>query len=242
MARLGNWVRPNQFTIDAVMDENSMFHAGWMAVMGDNMTYNWHSVLLGNYATNLLNNSFGFLTYIRHSSSKSLFENLEDDEVTLGVACSDMREHQKETLPMTHSFRKILDLAYFDQATMTEEIAAPGCNVTMKTMKALYELIYHLCETAKNVEIKWFALTDNYHIVKPSVSVLMEDDDLPVLPCVLRNSKYYSTARSAPIAWLLWSGLRCFSALTSDITRMSPRCWRRMVLSAERIVRYILQK
>ena len=61
----------------------------------------------------------------------------------------------------------------------------------MKTMKALYEpiYIYMLCETAKSVEIKWFALTDNYHIVKASVSVLMEDDDLPVLPCMLRNSK-----------------------------------------------------
>ena len=210
--------------------------------MGDNMTYNFHSVLLGNYASTLLNTSFGFPSYFRHSSSKSLFESLEDDEVTLGVALSNMRGHQKETLPMTHSFRKILDLAYFDQATITEEIAAPGCNVTMKTMKAFCKPIYQLCETAKNVQIKWFALTDNYHIVKPSVSVLMEDDHLPVLPCVLRNSKYYSAARSAPIAWLLWSRLRCFSALTSVITRMSPRCWRRMVLHAERIVRYILQK
>ena len=27
-------------TIEAVMDENSMFHAGWTAAMGDNMTYN----------------------------------------------------------------------------------------------------------------------------------------------------------------------------------------------------------
>ena len=149
--------------------------------MGDNMTYNWHSMLVGNYASTLLNSSFGFPTYIRHSSSKSLFENLEDDEVTLGVAFSDMRGHQKETVLMTHSFKKILDLAYFDQATMTEEIVAPGCNATMKTMKALYEPIYHLCETAQNLEIKWFALTDKYHIVKAPVSFLMEYDDLPLL-------------------------------------------------------------
>ena len=171
-----------------------MFHAGWMAVTGDNMTYNWHSMLVGNYGSTLLNTSFGFPTYIRHSSSKSLFENLKDDEVTLGVAFSDRRGHQKETVPTTQLFKKILDLAYFDQAAMTEEIVAPGCNVTMKTMKALYEpiYIYMPCETAKSVMIKWFALTDNYHIVKASVSVLMEDDDLPVLPCMLRNSKCYA--------------------------------------------------
>ncbi|CAE7233949.1 ppsA, partial [Symbiodinium pilosum] len=112
------------------------------------------------------------------------------DEVTLGVAFSDMHGHQKETVPTTHSFKKILDLACFDQATMTEEIVDPGCNVTMRTKKALHEPVYHLCETAKNVDIKWFALTETYHIVKASVSVLMEDDDLPVLPCVIRNSKY----------------------------------------------------
>ena len=68
-----------------------MFHAGWMAVMGDNMTYNWHSMLVGNYGSTLFNTSFGFPTYIRHSSSKSLFENLEDDEITLGAAFSDRR-------------------------------------------------------------------------------------------------------------------------------------------------------
>ncbi|CAE7351799.1 unnamed protein product, partial [Symbiodinium pilosum] len=176
-------------TMDAMMD-SSMFHPGWVAAMGNNMTYNWHSMLVGNYANTLLNTSFEFPTYIRHGSSKNLFENLEDDEVTLGVAFFDMRGHLKETVPTTHPFKKILGLAYFDQATMTEEIVAPGGNVTMKMMKAMYEPMYHLCETAKNVETKWFALTDNYHIVKAPVSVLMEDDDVPVLPYVLKNSKY----------------------------------------------------
>ena len=157
-------------TIEAVMDENSMFHAGWMAAMGDNMTYNWHSMLVGTYASTLLNTSFGFPTYTRHGSSKNLCENLENDEVTLGVL------HLKGTVQTTHPFRQVLDLAYFYQATMTEETVAPSCNVTMKTMKASYEPMYHLCDAAKNVETKWFVMTDDYHIVKVSANVLMEDD------------------------------------------------------------------
>ena len=56
--------------------------------------------------------------------------------------------------------------------------------------KATYEPMYHLCEVAKLVDTKWFALTDNYHIVKAPVSVLMETMDKPVLPYVLKGSKY----------------------------------------------------
>ena len=119
--------------IRAVMDEISMFHAGWMAALGGYMTYNWHSMLVGNYASTLLNTSFGFPTYILHGSSKNLFESLDDDEVTLGVAFFDMRGRLKETVPTSHPIKRILDLAYFDQATMTEEIVAPGCNVDSPT-------------------------------------------------------------------------------------------------------------
>ena len=38
-------------TMDALMTENSMFYVGRMAAMGNNMTYNWHSMLVGSYAT-----------------------------------------------------------------------------------------------------------------------------------------------------------------------------------------------
>ena len=132
-----------------------------------------------------------------------------------------MHGHQKETVPTTHSFKKILDLACFDQATMTEEIVDPGCNVTMRTKKALHEPVYHLCETAKNVDIKWFALTETYHIVKASVSVLMEDDDLPVLPCVIRNSKYCA---ERPNCMASMEQTEMLSALTSIITLPGMRC------------------
>ena len=50
--------------------------------------------------------------------------------------------------------------------------------------------MYHLCETARLVVTKWFALTDNYHIIKAPVSVLMDIGDKPLLPYILRNSKH----------------------------------------------------
>ena len=58
-------------TMDALMTENSMFYAGWMAAMGNNMTYNWHSMLVGSYAITLFNTSFVFPIYIRHGSRPS---------------------------------------------------------------------------------------------------------------------------------------------------------------------------
>ncbi|CAE7351814.1 unnamed protein product, partial [Symbiodinium pilosum] len=166
------------------------FAPGWTAAMGNNMTYNSMSMLVGNYANTLLNTSFEFPTYIRHGSSKNLFMNLPDDNVTLGVAYFDMQGHMKETIPTNHPFKKILGLAYFDTPMTEEMIPAPMGNVTLKMQKAMYEPMYHLCEVAKTVDTMWFALSDNYHIVKAPVSVLMETMDKPVLPYVLKGSKY----------------------------------------------------
>ena len=174
----------------AAMQGDASFAPGWAAAMGNNMTYNHMSMLVGNYANTLLNTSFEFPTYIRHGSSKNLFENLPDDSVTLGVAFFDHQGHLQETIPTNHPFKKILGIAYFDQATMTEEIVAPGGNVTLTMQQAMYEPYYHLCEIASLVDTTWFALTDNYHIVKAPVSVLMETMDKPVLPYVLKGSKY----------------------------------------------------
>ena len=194
--------------IDA-MNENYMFYAGSMAAMGDNMTYNWHSMQMGSYANTLPNITFGFPTYIRHGSSKNLFENLEDDEVTWGVAFYDMRGHLKEAVPTTHPFNKIWDLAYFDQATMTEEIVAPDGHVTLKTMKAMRGPTYHLCETAKSVETKRFALTGDYHIVKAPESVLMVDDDVPVGQCM----RGYSSPKDFYINKIV-EGVATFAAMS----------------------------
>ncbi|CAE7037279.1 unnamed protein product [Symbiodinium natans] len=169
---------------------DTAYAAGWATAMGDNMTYNTESNLVGNYANTLLNTSFEFPTYIRHGSHKNLFENLPDDNVTLVVAWYDYQGHFRETIPTHHPFKKILGLAYFDQMDTTEEIPAPGGNVTLTLKKATYEPYYHLCEAAKSVDTKWFALTDNYHIVKAPVSVLMETMDKPVLPYVLKDSRY----------------------------------------------------
>ena len=170
-------------------------------------------MLVGSYASTLLDISFGFPTYIRHGSSKKLFENLGDDQVTLGVAFFDARGHLKETVPTTHPFKKILDLAYFDQATMTEEIAAPSCNVTMNTMKALYEPMYHLYEKARKVETKWFALTYTYQIVKLSVSVVMEDDVGP------NGAEYNDWKLSSPMLDIT------NEFVTKDKTRHGWRAW-----------------
>eukprot|EP00439_Symbiodinium_sp_Y106_P001738 s7500_g1.t1 len=164
-----------------------MYAANWT---GNNMTYNTHTMLVGNYANTLLNTSFEFGSYIRHGSSKNLFENLDDDEVTLGVAYFDHQGHFMETVPTHHPFKKILGVTYFDEPNSTQTISAPGGDVTMKMQPAMYEPYFHLCEIAELVDTTWFALTDNYHIVKAPVSVLMDDDDKPVLPYVLKDSKY----------------------------------------------------
>ena len=83
----------------AAMHGDASFAHGLAATMGDNMTYNHVSMLVGNYANTLLNTSFEVPTYIRHSSSKNLFENLPDDAVTLGVAMFDHLGHLSETIP-----------------------------------------------------------------------------------------------------------------------------------------------
>ncbi|CAE7212679.1 unnamed protein product [Symbiodinium natans] len=169
------------------MDGVEPFASAWT---GDATTYDTNTMLVGNYANTLLNESYEFGSYIRHGSSKNIFENLDDDEVTLGVAWYDYQGHFMETVPTHHPFKKILGIAYFDQMTTEETIVAPGGNVTLKKQKATQQPYMHLCEIAGLVDTDWFALTDNYHIVKAPVSVLMDDDDKPVLPYVLKDSKY----------------------------------------------------
>ncbi|OLQ02897.1 hypothetical protein AK812_SmicGene14200 [Symbiodinium microadriaticum] len=174
----------------AAMSGDPMYSTNWT---GDNMTYNTHTMLVGNYANTLLNTSYEFGTYIRHGSGKNLFENLDDDDVTLGVAYFDHQGHFMETVPTHHPFKKILGITYFNQPNSTQTIVAPDGNVTMMMQTAMYGPYYHLCEIAKLVDTEWFALTDNYHIVKAPVSVLMDESGemkKPVLPYVLKDSKY----------------------------------------------------
>ena len=194
-------------TMDAMSGNSSEYAAAWAAAGGNSQTYNWDSMLVGNYADTLLNSSFEFPTYIRHGSSKNLFENLEDEHVTLGVAMFDHQGHFKDTVPTHHPFKKILTLTYFPQPNMTETVQTPVGNVTMTTQAATAEPFYHLCETAKLVDTKWFALTDNYHIIKAPVSVLMDADDKPVLPYVLRNSKYCGERPNCEASMLQAEGL-----------------------------------
>ena len=172
----------------AAMDGDATYASGWSTAAGNNMTYNAMTSLVGNYANTLLNKSFEFPTFIRHGSSKNLFDALDGD-VTLGVAFFDHRGHLKETVPTHHPFKKILALAYYMATEMTETIMGPDGNITMDTKLAADPAYYHLCEVAKQVTTTWFALTDNYHIVKAPVSVLM-DGMKPVLPYVLKDSKY----------------------------------------------------
>ncbi|CAE7717815.1 unnamed protein product, partial [Symbiodinium pilosum] len=172
------------------MSGEAPFAAAWTEAGGTNTTYNPMSMLVGNYANTLLNTSYEFPSFIRHGSSKNLFENLPDADVTLVVAYFDMQGHLRETIPTNHPFKKIVGLTYFSQTSTTEEIPAPGGNVTLKMEQATKEPYYHLCEAASKVDTKWFALTDNYHIVKAPVSILMETMDKPVLPYVLKGSRY----------------------------------------------------
>jgi len=177
-------------TMAAESGSDATFAAAWTNVMGTNTTYNPNSMLVGNYANTLLNTSYEFPTYIRHGSNKNLFENLPDDNVTLVVAWFDYQGHFLETVPTHHPFKKILGLAYYEQAMNSMEIPGPSGNVTLTMKPATSQPFYHLCEAAKSVDTKWFALTDNYHIVKAPVSVLMETMDKPVLPYVLKDSRY----------------------------------------------------
>ncbi|CAE7243108.1 unnamed protein product [Symbiodinium sp. CCMP2592] len=180
-------------TMDAMSGNFSEFAAAWAAAGGNNKTYNWDSMLVGNYANTLLSTSFEFPTYIRYCSIKNLFASLDDENVTLGVAVSDHQGHLKDTIPTHHPFKKILALTYYphQQQINIEMYDGPVGNVTITTQAATGHPLYHLCETARLVDTKWFALTDNYHIIKAPVSVLMDTGDKPLLPYIPRNSKHY---------------------------------------------------
>jgi len=194
-------------TMDAMSGNTSQFAAAWAAAGGNSQTYNWDSMLVGNYANTLLNTSFEFPTYIRHGSSKNLFANLDDEHVTLGVAVFDHQGHLKDTIPTHHPFKKILALTYYPHPQQMDMYEAPAGNVTMTTQAATGDPFYHLCETARLVDTKWFALTDNYHIIKAPVSVLMDMGDKPVLPYVLRNSKYCGERPNCEASMLQAEGL-----------------------------------
>jgi len=182
-----------KISMEAMKGENVDYAAAWMAAGGGNDTYNTHTSLIGNYANTLLNTSFEFGTYIRHGSEKNLFYNLPDDNITLGVAgFTGQNHHLMSTIPTTHPFKKITFFAFYDVEETVENISAPGGDVMVETKMADDEPYKHLCVVARNVDTKWFALTDNFHIVNAPVSVLMsrDDPDTPVLPYVRAESRY----------------------------------------------------
>ncbi|CAE7511393.1 unnamed protein product [Symbiodinium sp. KB8] len=142
-----------------------------------NLNNNWTQYLVNAFTTQGTTNMMEEMAF-------------DDDNVTLVVAWFDYQGHFLETVPTHHPFKKIIGLAYYEQSMNSREIPAPDGNVTLTMKPATSQPFYHLCEAAKSVDTKWFALTDNYHIVKAPVSVLMETMDKPVLPYVLKDSRY----------------------------------------------------
>lgn len=179
-----------EITMSAMDGSEPVFAAAWANSNGSSATYNNDTMLVGHYANTLLHKSFEFGKFIRHGSSKNLFDSLMSDKVTLGVAAYDKSTgHLMDTVATNHPFKKILMLTHYPTPNVTETIPAPGDNVSLTTQEASSEPYMHLCEVAELVTTDWFALTDNYHIINAPVSVLM-DGEMPMLPYVTSESKY----------------------------------------------------
>ena len=139
---------------------------------GNSQTYNWDSMLVGNYANTLLNTSFEFPAYIRHAYSKNLFENLDDEHVMLGVAAIDHQGHLKDTIPTGHEHLAVVRvfsteeelLLLMDSVPKWDKAGAIPCTTKSNMSEIDFILVYSKdLETDAKAKSMVCAIEDAFH-------------------------------------------------------------------------------
>ncbi|CAE7203871.1 SELP, partial [Symbiodinium natans] len=147
--------------------------------------YQGDSLLVGNYAQTLLNTSFESVEFIRHGSMQNLFQDIDDQEVTLGV----MAQHRdfsffEESLRFSHPFRQVLIMGKWITNESNYTIDSARGPTHVQTKRATGSAATLLCKIAAHVTTRYLVLTDTHNILSSPTSILVDGQGFPVLPYV----------------------------------------------------------
>eukprot|EP00435_Cladocopium_sp_Y103_P015994 s2068_g3.t4 len=176
-------VRMAQLTLEA--PTRSDLQTAWTQNVpeGEN-PYQDDSLLVGNYANTLLNDSFEPPEFVRHGALANIFENLDESLVTLAVQAF----HQANATLLMESlresaFREVVVVSSVDFAP------TPGTAPSLRVVPATLPEHMALCDLAAAVHTTFFLFTDTYHFIPGPTHVLV-NGSRPVLPYIPASSVF----------------------------------------------------
>eukprot|EP00439_Symbiodinium_sp_Y106_P040471 s2369_g4.t5 len=151
--------------------------------------YRGDSLLIGNYANTLINSSFEGVEFIRHGSSENIFEEIHDQEVTLGV----LSQHHdfsffEESLRYAHPFRKVIIMGKWITNQTNYTIDTMRGETQIETRRGTGTPAMLLCRLASLVRTRYVVFTDTHNIIASPMSILVDARGFPVLPYVPASS------------------------------------------------------
>jgi len=177
-------VRMAQLTLEAAT--RSDLQTAWAeSVPTGEDPYRDDSLLVGNYANTLLNESFEAPEFVRHGALTNIFQNLNASSVTLAVQAF----HQASATVLTeslndarHHFREVVVLS-----TPTLDFAFGNSGPSFREVRATLPEHMAICELASTIQTEYFAFTDTYHFIPGPMHVLANGSQ-PVLPYIPASS------------------------------------------------------
>ncbi|CAJ1381182.1 unnamed protein product [Effrenium voratum] len=165
--------------------------AAWAASVppGEN-PYSDDSLLVGNYANTLLNESFDPGVFVRHGALSNILQNINESVITLAVQSFHELEDSlllQSLREVNHPFREIIMLSSTASPTQQIQTVSGVSRLHYRVPARASELA--LCDLADAVETPFFAFTDTFHFVPGSTYVLTADGR-PVLPYIPAMSQF----------------------------------------------------
>ncbi|CAL1143974.1 unnamed protein product [Cladocopium goreaui] len=175
-------VRMAQLTLEA--PTRSDLQTAWTQNVpeGEN-PYQDDSLLVGNYANTLLNDSFEPPEFVRHGALANILENLDNSLVTLAVQAF----HQANATLLVES----LSESDFGEVVVVSSVdfAPPGTGPSLRVVPATLPEHMALCDLAAAVHTEYLLFTDTYHFIPGPTHVLV-NGSRPVLPYIPASSMF----------------------------------------------------
>ncbi|CAE7931705.1 Herc4, partial [Symbiodinium necroappetens] len=138
--------------------------------------------------------------FIRHGSSENIFEEIDDQEVTLGV----LSQHHdfsffEESLRYAHPFRKVIIMGMWITNQTNYTIDTMRGETHIETRRGTGTPGMLLCRLASLVTTRYVVFTDTHNIIASPMSILVDGRGFPVLPYVPASSwscQQYSSCTS----------------------------------------------
>lgn len=120
--------------------------------LSDSGPYKGDSLLIGNYAQTLLNDSFEVPEFIRHGSAANIFRNVNESQITLGIFNHSDTSRVLQSLSGSHPFRRVVLVGEGPQQELTVDTPRGPTEVEPLTLQGHW--VTAGCEVAEAVNTR----------------------------------------------------------------------------------------